>query len=42
MIFVPRSYRRTRADTGRIISALEEKPAQYPGEKDITNGKAWL
>jgi hypothetical protein len=42
MIFMPGSYRRTRADTGRIITALEAILAQYPGEKDLANGEAWL
>ena len=42
MIFIPGSYRRTRADTGRIIAALEVKLAQYPGETDLVNGEAWL
>ena len=42
MIFVPGSYRRTKADTGRIIAALEAKLAQYPGETDLANGEAWL
>jgi hypothetical protein len=39
---MPGSYRRTRADTGRIIAALEEILIQYPGEKDLANGEAWL
>lgn len=42
MIFVPGSYRRTKADTGRIIAALEATLAQYPGEHDLANGEAWL
>jgi hypothetical protein len=42
MIFIPGSYRRTEADTGRIIAALEAKLAQYPGETDLANGEAWL
>ena len=42
MIFMPGSYRRTKADTGRIIAALEEILTQYPGEKDLANGEAWL
>ena len=42
MIFVPGSYRRTRADTGRIIAALEAILAQHPGEADLANGEAWL
>jgi hypothetical protein len=42
MIFMPGDYRRTRADTGRIIAALEAKLALYPGERDLANGEAWL
>ena len=32
MVFMPGSYRRTKADTGRIISALEAKLTEYPGD----------
>jgi hypothetical protein len=42
MIFMPGSYRRTKADTGRIIAALEAKLTQYPGDRDLANGEAWL
>lgn len=42
MIFMPGGYRRTRADAGRIIAALEAILVQYPGEKDLVNGEAWL
>jgi hypothetical protein len=42
MVFMPGSYRRTKADTGRIISALEAKLAEYPGDKDLANGECWL
>ena len=42
MIFMPASYRRTKADTGRIITALEAKLIQYPGEDDLANGEDWL
>jgi hypothetical protein len=42
MIFMPGGYRRTRADTGRIIAALEAILAQHPGENDLVNGEAWL
>jgi hypothetical protein len=42
MIFVPGSYRRTRAGTGKIIAALEAILAQHPGEADLSNGEAWL
>jgi hypothetical protein len=39
---MPSGYRRTRADTGRIIAALEAILVQYPGEEDLANGEAWL
>jgi hypothetical protein len=42
MIFMPGSYRRTRADTGRILAALEAMLARYPGETDLANGEEWL
>jgi hypothetical protein len=42
MIFIPGSYRRTRVDMAKIIAALEAILAQYPGEKDLANGEAWL
>jgi len=42
MIFMPGSYRRTEAGTGRIITALEAKLVQYPGEDDLANGEEWL
>jgi len=42
MIFTPGTYRRTKADTWRIIAALEAILAQYPGENDLANGEAWL
>jgi hypothetical protein len=42
MIFLPGTYRRTKADIGRIIAALEQILAQHPGEQDLANGEAWL
>ena len=42
MIFLPGGYRRTKADTGKIIAALEAILAQHPGEHDLANGEAWL
>ena len=42
MIFMPGGYRRTKADTGKIIAALEAILHQYPGESDLANGEAWL
>jgi len=42
MIFIPGSYRRAKADTGKIVSALEAILAAHPGEADLANGEAWL
>jgi hypothetical protein len=42
VIFIPGNYRRTKADTGRIIAALEAKLTLYPGETDLADGEAWL
>ena len=42
MIFVPGSYRRTKADVGRIVNALEHKLREYPGEEDLAGGETWL
>jgi hypothetical protein len=42
MVFMPGSYRRTKADTGRIISALEARLIEYPGDEDLANGECWL
>jgi hypothetical protein len=42
MIFMPGNYRRTRADIGRIVIALEALLVKYPGERDLANGVAWL
>ena len=41
MIFIPGTYRRTRNDTGKIITALEQLLTQYPGENDLASGEAW-
>jgi hypothetical protein len=42
MVFMPVSYRRTKADTGRIIPALEARLIEYPGDEDLANGECWL
>ena len=41
-IILPSSYRRTTADTDRIITALEAKLVEFPGENDLANAEAWL
>jgi predicted nuclease of predicted toxin-antitoxin system len=42
MIFIPGTYHRTKNDTGKILTALEQLLDQYPGEDDLANGEAWL
>jgi predicted nuclease of predicted toxin-antitoxin system len=42
IIFMPFSYRRTKADTGRIITALEAKLTEFPGIDDLVDAEAWL
>jgi Domain of unknown function (DUF5615) len=42
MISMPSAYRRTRADTGRIIAALEVILARYPGDEALLDGEEWL
>ncbi len=42
MIFIPSAYRRTKADTGKIINALETILTQHPRDDDLANGEAWL
>jgi hypothetical protein len=41
MVFMPGSYRRTGADVGRIVAALEAKLAEFPGERDLADGETW-
>ncbi|MDQ3809707.1 MAG: DUF5615 family PIN-like protein [Chloroflexota bacterium] len=41
-VFMPTTYRLTKADIGRIITALEAKLAEYPSEQDLANGETWL
>lgn len=38
-IFVSGGYRRTKADTGKIITALEAILTQHPGERDLATAK---
>jgi len=42
MIFIPGTYRRTKNDTGKIITALEHLLAQYPADDDLADAEAWL
>ena len=42
MVFIPGGYRRTKDDTGKIVTALEQKLEVYPGERDLADGEDWL
>lgn len=42
MVFVSGGYRRTAADIGHIVKALETRLSEYPGNRDLANGEAWL
>jgi hypothetical protein len=42
MVFLSGSFRRTKADIGRIVLALEAKLAAYPGLEDLANAEDWL
>jgi Domain of unknown function (DUF5615) len=42
MVFVPTSFRLTRAATGQIVAALETRLAEYPCDDDLANGETWI
>jgi len=42
MVFMAGNYRRAKADIGRIVTALEAKLEQFPGETDLVNAETWL
>jgi predicted nuclease of predicted toxin-antitoxin system len=42
MVLMPGDYRRSKADIGRIVTALEAKLAEFPGDEDLANGETWL
>lgn len=41
-VLLPTMYRLTRHDAGRLITALEAKLTEYPGEDDLANGETWV
>jgi predicted nuclease of predicted toxin-antitoxin system len=41
-VFVPTTYRLTRTEVGRMVTALEAKLADYPVERDLANGETWI
>jgi hypothetical protein len=42
MVFMSGNFRRTKADIGGIVVALEAKLAAYPGLEDLANAEEWL
>lgn len=42
IVFVPSSFRRTRADTGRLIRALADVLTAFPDEAALVDGEWWL
>ena len=42
MVFMPGKYRRTKADTGGIVEALEAKLAEFPKDDSLVDGETWL
>jgi Domain of unknown function (DUF5615) len=42
IVFMSGQYRRTKSDVGRIISALEAKLREYPGDDDLASAETWL
>ena len=42
MVFISGNFRRTKADVGRIVLALEAKLGAYPGVDDLANAEEWL
>lgn len=42
ILFIPGGRPRTRAHTGQLVAALEQKLIAYPGESDLANGEDWL
>ena len=41
-VFVPTTYRLTKADIGRLVAALELKLADYPADLDLANAETWI
>lgn len=42
MVFMPGDYRRTKADAGGIVEALEAKLAEFPADDSLVDGETWL
>jgi len=42
LVFMAGNYRRTKADIGRIVTALEAKLEEFPGQPGLADGETWL
>lgn len=42
MVFMPGGYRRTRADIGRIVRALEAVLEAHPADDALANRELWI
>jgi len=42
LVFVPSSYRLSKAWIGRLIAVLEAKLDEFPGKDDLANAETWL
>jgi hypothetical protein len=42
IIFIPGGRPCTRGNTGKIVTALEQKLTTHPGEDDLADGENWL
>jgi Domain of unknown function (DUF5615) len=42
MMFVPTSFRLTKAATGRTVAALQARLVEYPGDTDLADGETWI
>lgn len=42
LVLMAGDYRRTRADVGRIVTALEELLRAHPGDRGLADSEAWL
>lgn len=42
MVVMPGTHRRTKADAGRIVAALEAKLSEFPSDRDLADRETWL
>ena len=42
MVFMLSAYRRSKADTGKIVNALEQKLSELPAVGSLANAETWI